>query len=288
MPKRRKFLVTGATGQQGGAVARCLLRKGRSVRVMTRSPEKAHELAGLGAEVVRGDFEDRESLHECLRDVGGVFLVGTPFEKGVRAEIEQGEAAVLACWRFGTPHVVYSSVCGADRNTGIPHFESKALVERSLREVGQPCTILRPVWFMENFESPWLLPSIQDGVLATPLDPDRNLQMVSLSDIAEFASAALMQPERFIGKAIDLAGDEWTMTDIALQISCAMNRPVRYERIPDDKVEAAVGHDFALMYRWLNRQGYDVNIQRLRDEHGIPLTSFSKYLGRSGLYRRAA
>ena len=288
MPGSQTILVTGATGQQGGAVARCLLDKGKKIRVLTRSPEKAKELSDRGAEVVRGDFEDTESIKEAIQGVAGVFLVGTPFEKGPQAEIEQGKTVVLTCWKLGTPHVVYSSVCAANRNTGIPHFESKARVESFLRQTGQECTILRPVWFMENFTSPWLNPSIEKGVLSMPVLPGRKLQMIALGDIGEFASEAFLRPKEFIGEEIDLAGDELTMEEIALQISCASNRKIRYEPIPEEKAEAAVGEDFASMYRWFNREGYNVDIEALKNRWEIRLTSFSRWLGRSMLYKKAA
>jgi uncharacterized protein YbjT (DUF2867 family) len=155
MTASETILVTGGTGQQGGAVARSLLAKGERVRVLTRSPDRAGELAKKGAEIVRGDFENRDSLREAVRGVDGVFLMGTPFEKGPKAEVEQGKSIVLACWKFGAPHIVYSSVCSANLGTGIPHFDSKAKVESYIRETVQPCTILRTVWFMENFASPW-------------------------------------------------------------------------------------------------------------------------------------
>ena len=288
MAARKTILVTGATGQQGGAVASSLLGKGQMVRVLTRTPEKAKELASKGADIVRGDFEDRESLKEAIHGTDGVFLMGTPFEKGPDAEAEQGKSIVLACWKFGAPHVVYSSVCAANLGTGIPHFESKARVESYVKQTGQDYTILRPVWFMENFSSPWLYPSIEKGVLSTPVLPDRKLQMIALSDIGEFASEAFLRTEEFAGKEIDLAGDELTMTDIALQISCATNQSIRYETIPEEKAEAAVGRDFALMYRWFNRQGYQVDIEELKNRWGIRLTSFSRWLGRSMLYKKAA
>ncbi len=288
MAAKRTILVTGATGQQGGAVARSLIGKGQNVRVMTRRPDKVQDLARLGAEVVRGDFDDREGLRNILQGVQGVFVMGTFAEKGVEAEAEQGVAMMLACWKAGVPHVVYSSVCCADKRTGIPHFDSKARVERAIEEVGQPATILRPVWFMENFEAPWLLPSIQQGALATPLLPDRKLQMIALADIGEFASEAFLRPNDFIGKKIDLAGDALTFPEVAARIARTLNRPVRYEQVPDDKAEAAVGADFAAMYRWFNREGYRVDIEALRKTYGIPLTSFDRYLSRSRLYRKAA
>ncbi len=288
MATRKTILVTGATGQQGGAVARALLGKGQSVRAMTRRPDKARELARLGAEVVRGDFDDVESLRNALRGVQGVFVVGTFAEKGVEAETEQGKAIVRECKKAGVPHVVYTSVGSADKNTGIPHFESKARVERYLDEIGQPATILRPVWFMENFEAPWLRPSIDKGVLTTPLPAERKLQMIAVADIGEFASEAFLRPADFIGKKIDLAGDALTFPEVTARISKALNRPIRYEVVPDEKADAAVGPDYAAMYRWFNRVGYRVDIEGLRKTYGIPLTSFDRYLSRSRLIRKAA
>lgn len=288
MATRKTILVTGATGQQGGAVARALLGKGQSVRAMTRRPDRARELARLGAEVVRGDFDDVESLRNALRGVQGVFVMGSFAEKGIEAETDQGKGIARECKKAGVPHVVYTSVGSADRNTGIPHFESKARVERYLDEIGQPATILRPVWFMENFEAPWLRPSIDKGVLMTPLLADRKLQMIAVADIGEFASEAFLRPADFIGKKIDLAGDALTFPEVAARISKALNRPVRYEVIPDEKADAATGPDFAAMYRWFNRVGYSVDIEGLRKTYRVPLTSFDRFLSRSRLVRKAA
>lgn len=288
MATRKTILVTGATGQQGGAVARALLGKGQSVRAMTRRPDRARELARLGAEVVRGDFDDVESVRNALRGVQGVFVMGSFAEKGIEAETDQGKGIARECKKAGVPHVVYTSVGSADRNTGIPHFESKARVERYLDEIGQPATILRPVWFMENFEAPWLRPSIDKGVLMTPLLADRKLQMIAVADIGEFASEAFLRPADFIGKKIDLAGDALTFPEVAARISKALNRPVRYEVIPDEKADAATGPDFAAMYRWFNRVGYSVDIEGLRKTYRVPLTSFDRFLSRSRLVRKAA
>ncbi len=126
------------------------------------------------------------------------------------------------------------------------------------------------------------------GVLRTPLQSDRKLQMIALGDIGEFAAEAFIRPNDFIGKKINLAGDALTFPEVTARISKALNRPIRYEVIPDDKVEAAVGPDFAAMYRWFNREGYKVDVEALRKTYRIPLTSFDKYLNRSRFYHKAA
>lgn len=287
MASKKLVLVCGATGQQGGSVARSLLAKGQRVRCLTRTPEKARGLLDLGAEVVRGEFDDAGSLHDALRGVDGVFLVGTPFEKGVDAETEQGKAVINACWKQSRPYVVYSSVCSANKHTGIPHFESKYAVEEHLKGSGLQYTIFRPVFFMENFESPWLLPSILDGVLRSPLRPDRPLQMVCLHDIGEFCAAAFLHTDEFLEKEIDIAADKLTLTNAAARIARALGRPVRYEHIPEEKAEETVGHDFSLMYKWFNEKGYNVDIGELR-HYGIALTNFQEYLDYSKKFGKKA
>ena len=151
----RLVLVTGATGQQGGAVARNLLGRGFGVRALTRDPEKpeANVLAERGAEVVRGELEDRSSLDRALEGVYGVFSVQNFWEAGYDREIEQGKRLVDAAKAADIEHYVYSSVGSAHRETGIPHFDSKWEVEEHLRGSGVPFTILRPVFFMQNWES---------------------------------------------------------------------------------------------------------------------------------------
>jgi uncharacterized protein YbjT (DUF2867 family) len=270
------ILVTGATGQQGGAVAHRLLQQGHKVRVLTRNPEKAGKLSEAGAEVVKGDLTDPSSLESALRGMQGVFAMSTPFEAGMDAEVQQGISMADAARKAGVQHYVYASVGSADRHTGIPHFETKWKVEEHIRRIGLPATILRPVVFMDNFGT-FIRPS-SEGIIAMPLQPNRKLQMIALRDIGEFGAAAFMRPEDFLGHEIDLAGDELTMPEAVKHLSHAMGRPIRYEQIPNDKAEGTVGHDLAMMYRWLNDVGYSVDIPALRKKFGIALTSFAEWI----------
>lgn len=288
MAAARQILVTGATGTQGGAVCSSLLAAGQRVRVLTRDPEKARGILGTGVEAVRGDFRDPKSLRKALAGFDSAFVMGTPYEEGAEAEVSQGKAMIDACADVGIGHVVYSSVCGANKGTGIPHFDSKQRIEQHLKKTGLPCTILRPVWFMENFASPWYLPSIEKGVLSSPLRPDRPLQMVSVADIGKFAAAAFTQPSKFVGEEIDIAGDELTMERIVKEISRVLSRPIRYEPIPEDRAEQALGRDWALMFKWFNEHGYDVDIETLRSRFDIPLTPFRRYLEQTRLAARKA
>jgi uncharacterized protein YbjT (DUF2867 family) len=148
-------LVIGATGRQGGAVARRLLERGHRVRVFARSADSSagRELERLGAKVWIGSFDDPDSLWRAARGVDAVFAMSTPLEAGFEAEVRQGSNVLEAAKAAGVGHLVYSSVAGADRGTGIPHFETKAELERQLAGLDLPHTILAPVDFMERLGS---------------------------------------------------------------------------------------------------------------------------------------
>ncbi len=276
MAHSQTILVTGATGQQGGAVAQSLLRQGQKVRVLTRNPDRAAGLVRQGAEVARGDLADQASLEQALRGVDGVFAMTTFLEAGIDAEVQQGIVLADAVKKAKIKHCVYTSVGSADRNTGIPHFETKWKIEQHIRQLDIPATFLRPVWFMENFGT-FSRPS-PDGVLMLPLRPETKLQMIAVKDIGEFGAAAFLRPNEFIGQAIDLAGDALTMPEVTAHLSRTMGRQVRFQQMPDDQAEAALGRDFALMFRWFNEVGFAVDIPALKKRFGIPLTAFTHIL----------
>jgi len=280
--ERGPILVTGATGQQGGAVARHLLAAGWAVRALTRDPAKpaAHALAARGATVVRGDLDDRASVERAVAGAAGVFSVQNYYEAGgAEGEIRQGVALADAAKAAGVRHLVYSSVGSADRRTGIPHFESKARIEEHVRGLGVPYTILRPVFFMDNWA--WARDAIRGGVLAQPFDPDKPLQQVAVDDIGAFAALAFADPATWRGRAVDLAGDELTMPQSAEVFARVIGRPVRYERIPMDRFEQAAGKESATMFAWFNDVGYAADIPALRATYPR-LTTLERYLRDAG------
>ena len=198
-----------------------------------------------------------------------------PFEHGVEAEIRQGIALADAAKRARITHFVYSSVGGADRNTGIPHFDSKYKIEQHIQPLGIPYTILRPVFFMEN----WLgmKDSIKQGVLAQPLSPDRKLEMIAVDDIGAFAALAFEHTGHWRDRTIELAGDNLSMNEIAQRFGQKLGREVKYQQVPWDQFEQRVGHELTVMYRWFEEHGYDTDIGAVRSEYDR-LTSFGKWL----------
>jgi uncharacterized protein YbjT (DUF2867 family) len=209
------LLVIGSTGKQGSSVARRLLKRGHEVRGLTRKPEgtPAQELRSLGAEIVRGDLDDRNSLRRAIAGRDAVFIVATAFEKGPEAETREAVNAMDVAREAGVRQVVYSSVSDADRHTGIPHFDSKARAEEHL--AGLNYTIVAPVFFMDNMTGPFMAQGLANGVLAMALSPRRKLQEISVRDIGRFATLAIEQPSRFRGRRINIAGDELSPSEIA-------------------------------------------------------------------------
>ena len=242
--------VIGATGQQGRSVVHALLELNIPVRALVRDPDSstARDLLAAGADVVKADQEDPESLETALTNVSSLFYM-TTFEgaDGTDGEIRRGRAVATAAARTNVPHVVYSSVGGAERATGIPHFESKYLVETYLDSL-VPSSILRPVFFMENL-LPQLVPD-DDGtiVIRMPMPGDVPLQMIGVRDIGRAAARLLSEPAAIDGNAIEVATDELTLDEVAQKVSDVLGVPARFETIPLEYL--GDDEDLKAMFRW--------------------------------------
>lgn len=261
-------LVTGATGKQGGAVARELLARGFDVRAMTRHPdgEPAKKLVSLGARVVGGDFDDPGSLEDALQRVWAAFSVQNTWEAGVEREEAQGRRFAELARKAGVQHFVYSSVGSAHRRTGIPHFENKWRVEETIRALGFPShVIFRPVFFMENLPSPWFL---NDDRLVTAMKPDTRLQMIAVEDIGRCVVQAFDRPEEWSRAEVDIAGDTATMPEAAAVLSNVLGRRIEFTRIPIEEVRKNSA-DFASMLEWFDRTGYDVDLAGMEKRFGF-------------------
>lgn len=259
-----RVLVIGATGRQGGSVVEALADRPITVRALTRDPRSpaARALAARGVKVVRGDLEDVGGLADAMAGVDAVFSVQDFMAAGVEGEVRQGRNIVEAARRAEVAHLVYSSVGGAERESGVPHFESKGRVEEAVRASGLAWTILRPVFFMENWA--WWAQGVREGALVQPLSPTTALQQIAVRDVGRFAALALTHPEAWRGRAMEIAGDELTMEETAARLAEGLGRPVRYEPQPWEAFEAAFGHEMRAMYEWFEREGYRADLDACR------------------------
>ncbi|KII85952.1 hypothetical protein PLICRDRAFT_115222 [Plicaturopsis crispa FD-325 SS-3] len=278
----RKVLVVGATGKQGGAVIDELLASKKvAPRALTRSPESASAtaLAGKGVDVVKGSFGDPNSLLKALSGVSSAFLVTEAVAEGAAGEVKQGKVFVDVAKEAKLPHLVYTSVEGAERKTGVPHFESKFEIEEYIRASGISHTILRPVAFYENFPPRSGLQSFFGFGLFNAALWGKKLQLVSVKDIGWFAARALEDPDKYKGRIIKLAGDELSVPELQDKYAAVQGfRPWR-AHLPPIALRM-LPYDMRMMFGWFYTGGYQADIPALRKEHP-GLLNFEQWLRES-------
>jgi uncharacterized protein YbjT (DUF2867 family) len=277
MSQKLAVVVTGGTGKQGGAVVKSLLERGHKVCAVTRNTESAtaRELATAGVTLVRAALEDTAALTKALEGASSLFAMTTPLEGGTRAETRQGISAADAAKAAGV-HLVFSSAGSANRQTGIPHFDSKYEVEEHIAKIGVHATVLAPVYFMENLH--FGKEQLAKGIYATPLPPTRRLAQVAVADIGDVAVRLLEDPSRFAGKRFDLGSDELTGDDVLAILSRVSGRPFTYFQVPLDVIRQRMGEDSVTMYEWFDRVGFTVDRAALRREfHDVLFHDFESW-----------
>ncbi|MEW9553705.1 NmrA/HSCARG family protein [Nonomuraea sp. NPDC050783] len=291
----KTIVVIGATGLQGRAVTARLLAGGRRVRAVTRDVDTAaaRALARAGAEPVRADMDDPASLVAAAEGAHGLFNVqptvgspGTPAGFSAEDEVRWGCNVADAAHAAGVRHLVYASLAGAGRHNTekLPgNTINKWRIEQHITRLGLPATFLRPVSFMENYTGAYHL---RDGAVATAFAADVPQQVMAVDDMGAFAALAFAHPGEWIGRAVDLAGDELTPRRIAAAISEAVGRPLPYVQIPIEVI-GRLGAEFAYAYTWLNERGYRADVAFTRALHP-GLMDLRTWLRRTGAARIAA
>jgi len=264
MSEKLTVVVTGSTGKQGGAVARSLLERGHKVRAVTRDPNtsQAKSLSNAGATLVAASLEDTAAVMKALEGATSLFAMTMP-SGGTDAERRQGIALADAAKAAGV-HLVFTSVGSANRQTCVPHFDSKYEVEKHIAKISVRATILAPVSFMENIY--FVKEQLAKGIYASALPPARALAQVAVVDIGMVAVRVLENAGRFTGKRFDLASDELTGNDALAILSRVTGRPFSYFQVPLDVVRQRMGEDAVKMYEWFDRVGFTVDRAALRGE----------------------
>jgi uncharacterized protein YbjT (DUF2867 family) len=256
--------VIGATGQQGVAVIDALLTQRVEIRAVARNPngDKARTLAARGVEVVRADLEDVDSVRAAFDGAAAAFAMTTHDGlDGTRREVAHGRVIAAAAAEAGLPFLVYSSVGGVDRGSGVPHFESKHRIEEVLLQA-VPATFVRPTFFMETLR----LMIRRDGTrvaVAMPLPADVAVQMISVQDIGRVAAALLLMADPAVAP-VEIAGDELTGEQIAERIAHRLGSPTTYLQLPLNVL--AHDEDLKKMFGWLARlPAYQADFARTRE-----------------------
>lgn len=293
-------LVTGATGRQGGAVARALLAAGRPVRALVRDARSggARSLEALGAGLVPGDLYDRDSLVDAATGARAVFSVQTPDMADLRSDSERvhGKNLVEAAKAAGVAQFVHTSVSGAGeyhrsapgwkegRWKGFEHyFESKAYTDEPVRVAGfAHWTILKPATFMENLVG-WspMFGNWTDGGFVTGFAADTWLSLVTVRDIGAAGAAIFDEPGRFDGLDIELAGDHLTMTEISRILSGVLGRTIDAPVLSTaEAVERGLMPVMVEAQEWMNEVGSPARPAHARDL-GLATTDFETWANRT-------
>jgi uncharacterized protein YbjT (DUF2867 family) len=277
----KTILVTGATGNQGGATARHLLADGWHVRTLVRDEgtPAAAGLAAAGAELVRGDLDERASLDAAVRGAYGVYSV----QSAGPNETAQGMNIADAAKAADVQHLVYSSVGGMQSQNdfyterGWGPIE-KWHIEEHIRQLAVPATILRPAGFMEDFVSPARF--FQDGSLNVPWRDDLVIQLIAIDDIGAFAALAFADPENYRDAALEITGDRLTAPQLADALSTAAGRPVPHTRVPLEVLWEQVP-EAAKVFTWVDERYFDTDLGPLRKAYP-GFMDFGSWLDRTG------
>jgi uncharacterized protein YbjT (DUF2867 family) len=277
----RTVLVTGATGNQGGAVVDHLLDADTDFEVLglTRdaSSDAAAALEDRGVEMVEGDLDDTDSLRPHVDRADAVFAVTNFWTQGYETQVQQGENLADAAAEEGVDQFVFSGVGSHETDTGVPHFDSAWDIEQYVRDLDLPLTVLQPVFFFQNFEA-FAEDIVEDGTLAFPLEEGVSLQMVDVDDVGRAAAVALADPETFVGERFELAGDDLTLEETAEVFSEVTGVDVEAVHVPIEDAYDSFGEEFTVMCEWFNDVGYSADIPELEETFGFEFTTLPEYL----------
>jgi uncharacterized protein YbjT (DUF2867 family) len=249
-------LFCGATGRLA-ALTPILLDRGHRVLAATREPgsARAQRLRERGAQIVRVDFDEVASLTAAAGQADTVVAAGTAHAAGPVNDLRHGRNVVDAARAAGVGQLIYLTVAGADRATGVPIMDGKHALERDLRDSGVPHTIISPVYFMENLWNPWNAPVLATGRLPSPVSPFKPLQQIPIQDVLAFTAHVLESRDAMLGERIEIASDEITAQQSEEIISRLLGR-----RIPVADPAAASTNP---LFAWLERIGTHVDIAAL-------------------------
>ncbi|MFE0018119.1 NmrA/HSCARG family protein [Mesorhizobium sp. NPDC059054] len=274
-------LVFGATGRQGGSVARALLQARWPVRALVRDIAAPGSIAlrDAGVELVQGSFEDIEAIRAAMKDVYGVFSV-LPGNLAQQEEVRAGIAIADLAAESGIAHLVYSSGASAGETlTGVARFDAKPRIEAHVRSLPIAATIVRPMIFMEMLVRPGF--GLEEGRFTFFLRPDQSMQLIAVDDIGKFVAAVFADKTRFGGKTLKIAGDTVTGSELEAILTQAAGRPITYARFPEEVLAANpdLGHMAASLDAGPLADHVDLNAMRAINPE---IRSFRSWLSGSG------
>jgi len=260
MATRKRIAVFGATGAQGGGLARAILddaEGGFSVRAITRNvdSDKARELAAAGAEVVAADLDDAASVERAMQGAYGAYCLTNFWEHfSPDKELAQARTLAQAAKAAGLQHVIWSTLEDTRRKVPlddarmptlmghykVPHFDAKGEAEAFFRDAGVPTTFLLTSFYWDNLIHFGMEPKAgPDGVLqfVLPMD-DAKLPGIAAEDIGRSAYGIFKAGPAMIGRTVGIAGEHLSGAEMASALATALGREVRHAAVTPDQYRA--------------------------------------------------
>lgn len=250
------FFICGATGTQGGAVARALLNTAPkpSIHALARDPSspKAKALEDLGVKLTPGDFDNSGALRAAISGTSAIFMNFMPDFADWGANLRQANKIIAIAKEAGVKHIVYSSGFGVDEIHDDATFDhdgavgkvmgSKWDVEQAVKGCGLSWTILRPANFYANYINPFatfqLSGLAETGAWTTALRPTDKLPCVDTITIGTFSAQALLNPTAFRGQIIAYADEVLAIGDIIGKLAEKTGRDLQMRTYSDEEIEA--------------------------------------------------
>lgn len=257
MSEKKIIAVTGATGQQGGGLARAIIEDeegGFAVRAITRNPESdsAKALANMGAEVVKADLDDPGALRAAFEGAHGAFCLTNFWDHfSPEKETQQAKNLADAARHAGVRHVIWSSLedtrelvsLDDDRmptlmeNYKVPHFDAKGAANKLFGDL--PATVLNTSFYWDNIIHFGMAPALQDGKLVFTLPmADKKLPGIAAIDIGKCAYGIFKGGDAYIGRTIGIAGEHLTGQEMADTLSRVLGKEIVYFAIGFDDYRA--------------------------------------------------
>ncbi|KAL5341026.1 nmrA family transcriptional regulator [Aspergillus crustosus] len=312
MPWKKTLVIFGATGVQGGSVAKSILTDPAAaeqfhVKAVTRDTSKpaAIALAELGAEIIKADMEDKDSLRVALRDAYGVFLVTLMQNFDYEKETTTGFNVADIAKETGVKHLVWSSLpyiskISKGKYPGVVHFDGKAVVDEHIRSLGVPHTIIHVGTYINFLLGSFAPVSTDPPAYALsfpkPASLDTELPLIdAAADVGKFVKAIFLKPEVSLGQQYNGAYKFITIRDFVETVK-AHGVDVKFQTVEKEEFKAglaAVGlpeffqEDVAQVLQFAGDHGFRVasgEVEKIQQLVNEPLTSLEESLKSSAVF----
>ena len=289
------FLVTGATGNQGGHTASCLLSAGQRVHALVRDPSsiKAQELEKDGAKLFQGDFGTYDAIRKAAEGCQGVFLVLAPTQDA-KEELRHAQNVINAALAAGVKQCVYSSVTNAGKHESFrewspdafraSYWTVKASIQDAVKSAGfERWTILQPGFLMPNLVYPvsqfYFSKLASEHILTVAYKPDKLIGILDTLDVGKFAAKAFLSSQ-LDGHTIPLASENLMMNDIAAIMSSISGKDIRAQYLSEEDIEQQKNRNpLVASQLWMNLGWCDVDVEKTKS-YGVAMTPLREFLGK--------